>query len=51
MKMCSADLPILLLTELSPANHVEDSAGLIMVTSRVTRIALVTCYLIGRFNL
>ena len=48
---CSTDLPILLLTELSAANHVEDSAGLIMVTSRVTRITLVTRYLIGRFNL
>ena len=48
---CSTDLPILLLTELSPANHVEGSAGLIMVTSRVTRITLVTRYLIGQFNL
>ena len=41
----------LLLTELSPANHVEDLAGLIMVTSHVTRITLVTHYLIGWFNL
>ena len=36
--------------ELSAANHVEDSAGLIMVTSRATRITLVTRYLIGRLT-
>ena len=41
----------LVIDKLSPANHVEDSAGLIMVTWRVTRITLVTRYLIGRFNL
>ena len=37
--------------KMPPAKHVEDSARLIIVTSRVTRITLVTRYLIGRFNL